>query len=490
MFKTVRSKFIFSALIFILLSVGVPAAFLITQFRENFKERSIMMLETSLNVVNASINYAMLNENKNIQDILDGHVNNNIKDIRIFDASGIIKHSSNKSEIGDDIRMINAHQDIDLKSKSIVLLNEEKIYTGSMPIENKHACKKCHESGNTIAFIDMDFNLSGAETNFYTGVRHSTFFLSSAIIIFLVAGLYFLFNRFINTPLQSVILGLGEVEKGNLTVRQKINNDDEFGSLNRHFNTMVAQLEKSLKEIDQFHFKQLQRADKLVTLGELAAEMAHEINNPTGVIMTRADFLKLESDENETLKKYQDDINVIISQADKIAQITKSVLKYSKKRQQEYQNLNLVSTVENSLKLFEPSLEKRNILVSTNFVRSDNCNEPLVLANPQQIEQIITNILNNSIDAIGVNGQITIDITCQDKKYIQLRIKDNGPGIDPVVREQIFLPFFTTKSDKNGTGLGLYIVKNICQHHDADIFCDSALNKGTTFTINFKQVLN
>ena len=282
---------------------------------------------------------------------------------------------------------------------------------------------------------------------------------------------------------------LGEIEKGNLKVRQSIEHDDEFGSLNKHFNRMVEQLEKSSKEIDQFHFKQLQRADKLVTLGELAAEMAHEINNPTGVIMTRADFLKLESEENPSLKKYNDDIKVIISQADKIAQITKTVLKYSKKRQQDFQNMDLLEIVENSLKLFKPSLEKRKINVKNTFLNPENCSKPIILGNPQQIEQVITNILNNSIDATGSGGQIEITINCTGKSFIELSISDNGSGIDPAVKEQIFLPFFSTKTDKNGTGLGLYIVNNICQHHDAEIFCKSSINSGTTFTINFKQVI-
>jgi len=489
MFKTIKSKFIISSLIFIMISVGAPATFLILQFRENFKERSIMMLETSLDVLNSSINYAMLNQNKDIQKVIEGHLSDNISDIRILDELGIIKYSSNKSEIGMDIKLIPVHQTADLSEKNIILFDEEKIYSGILPIENGKKCQSCHETVKTIGYLDMDFHLSEAETYFYTGVRH-TLFLSIAVIIFLASGLYFIFNRFINNPLQKVIRALGEVQKGNLGIRQKVNHEDEFGLLNMHFNNMVEQLDISLKEIDQFHFKQLQRADKLVTLGELAAEMAHEINNPTGVIMTRADFLKLESEEQEFLKKYKDDINVIISQAEKIAQITKSVLKYSKKRQQEFGNMNLQTTIENSLSLFKPSLEKRNIVVKNTFVNSIECPEPIINANPQQIEQIITNILNNSIDAIGGNGNIDIDIKCLKNSYIELSINDDGLDMLPAVREQIFLHFFTTKSDKNGTGLGLYIVKNICQNHDAEIVCESNVDHGTKFTIKFKQVSN
>lgn len=486
MFKTIKSKFILAALLFIVISVGIPAIFLILQFHGNFKERSLMMVETQLNVITSSINFSMVNEKKDIKQVLESQANKNVRDIRIFDESGTIKYSLKESEIGKNIKMIPAHEDIRVDEKNIILRTDENIYSGIIPIQNNAECQTCHTLGENIGFLDLDFHLSEAETNFYTGVQH-TFYLSIALVIFLISGLYFIFTRFIDRPLKEVITALGEVEKGNLNIRQKIEFEDEFGSLNRHFNNMVEQLEKSLKEIDQFHFKQLQRADKLVTLGELAAEMAHEINNPTGVIMTRADFLKLESEEEPQLQKYNDDINVIINQADKIAQITKSVLKYSKKRQQEFQNMDLVIIVDNSLKLFKHSLEKRNIKVTSDFIGSGHCGKAMVLGNPQQIEQVITNLLNNAIDAVGQNGVIEIAIICEENKSIQLIIKDNGPGIDPGIQEQIFLPFFTTKSDKNGTGLGLYIVKNICQHHDAEIFCSSKLNAGTQFTINFKQ---
>jgi signal transduction histidine kinase len=447
------------------------------------------MLETNLDVIHSAIVNAMMTENKDVQHIIESLLSENIIGLRFFDDSGIIKYSSDTSEVGKNIILIPAHKKLDLQEKNIILYRDQEMYSGIVPIRNEKQCQSCHHTGQNIGYIDMDFQLSEAEVNFYTGVRH-TLFLSIALIIFLVAGLYFIFNRFINRPLQNVIGALSEVEKGNLTIRQEIKNEDEFGLLNMHFNNMVEQLDKSLKEIDQFHFKQLQRADKLVTLGELAAEMAHEINNPTGVIMTRADFLKLEADEYDTLRKYKDDINVIINQAEKIAQITKSVLKYSKKRQQEFENMNLYDVIETSLSLFAPSLEKRNIAVNNNLIDSGNCKDPVIYGNPQQIEQVITNILNNSIDALGSAGTISIDIRCVKNSYVELKIKDDGPGIDPEVKEQIFLPFFTTKSDKNGTGLGLYIVSNICQHHNAEIFCDSVPGQGTTFTIHFNQVSN
>ena len=101
---------------------------------------------------------------------------------------------------------------------------------------------------------------------------------------------------------------------------------------------------------------------------------------------------------------------------------------------------------------------------------------------------MFTNILNNAIDAIGENGNITISLKPYEENHYLLEIHNDGPGMDEHTKKQIFSPFFTTKSADKGTGLGLYIVKNICQNHDAEISCESEMNSGTTFSIKFKKI--
>ncbi|MBK8943956.1 MAG: HAMP domain-containing histidine kinase [Ignavibacteriae bacterium] len=111
--------------------------------------------------------------------------------------------------------------------------------------------------------------------------------------------------------------------------------------------------------------------------------------------------------------------------------------------------------------------------------------EAIIFGDPNQIEQVVLNLISNSMDAIKENGIINVMINLSEENKIQLKISDNGIGIDQESLEKIFSPFYTNKDSGKGTGLGLYIVQNICKNHNAEIICESKINEGTTFTITF-----
>ena len=115
---------------------------------------------------------------------------------------------------------------------------------------------------------------------------------------------------------------------------------------------------------------------------------------------------------------------------------------------------------------------------------TDTCN---LLGDPQQIEQVLINLINNAIDAMQDSGELTVNIGRNDENDCQLLVMDTGEGIGEHSLEHIFSPFYTTKSPERGTGLGLYIVRNICKNHGADIDCRSEVGKGTVFTITFSE---
>ena len=130
------------------------------------------------------------------------------------------------------------------------------------------------------------------------------------------------------------------------------------------------------------------------------------------------------------------------------------------------------------------TLEKR-ASIKTQFEESD----PVIWADPLQMEQVMTNLINNSIDAIEEEGELTLTIK-SETNHTDLIIKDDGSGIPEDIQDKMFSPFFTTKSAGNGTGLGLYIVKNICKNHQADIKVNSRMGRGTEITISFNEVSN
>jgi len=276
---------------------------------------------------------------------------------------------------------------------------------------------------------------------------------------------------------------LEEVEKGNLNLQLAIKKQDEIGSIKARYNNMVKRLDATQEQVKELHLEQLQRADKLVNLGELAAEMAHEVNNPAAIILSRTDYLNIQSQENSHLAKYSEDFQVIMDQIEKVSKITGSILKYSKKLPKKFSAFDLNNTIRESIQFLTPRLEKKQISAHLEF----NTEPAIIFGDPQQIEQVIINLVNNAVDAMPEGGKMFISIKNSEHGYIDLSVRDTGYGINSEVQQKIFSPFYTTKAPDKGTGLGLYIVNNICKNHEAIITCTSEPGAGAEFSIRFKR---
>ena len=457
------------------------------QFKQNFEQRSSIMIKAALDVVLRGFYERMMNhENEDIQAIInDVSQNPSVDHVRIIDENAIVLFASDSTEIGRNLNDINPnHLTYELAdSMRFTRINDEGVYSAVQPINNTPNCQQCHSKEKNFGYIDIDTKLTQAETYFYTGSLH-IFFLAILIIIILFLIFYFVFNRLINSPLQNFIKTMEKIEAGDLSAKLPANKNDEIGMLEKKFNRMVGKLNESQTEIEELHFEQLRHADKLVTLGELAAEMAHEINNPAAIIMSRADYLQIESGNKHLLENYKDDIDVILNQTQRVSKITQNILKYSKKLPKNFEKIELIQIVNESLKILEPRIYKNKIKIIKNF----EIDKAFIFGDAVQIEQVLTNLVNNAIDAMNSNGELRIQVKKSENQEIIFSISDNGQGVEDHIKERIFSPFFTTKSGNKGTGLGLYIVNNICKNHNAEIKCESEPKKGTKFIITFKGV--
>ena len=487
MFKTIKYKFIFSTITLILIGVGIPSVFLINQFKENFEQRSKLMIKTTIDVVlQGMYDKMMRSDKKDVQNIINEiSQNESVDNIRVFNESGKILYASDAEEIGKSMSDIAAHHmdDINLFGSNISRLTDLGVYSATEPVNNKPQCQQCHGEGKILAYLDIDTNLTQAENYFQTGSVHFIF-LAIVIIIVLFIIFYAVFNHLINKPLIRFNEAMDKVEKGEPDARLPAKKKDEIGTLEDHFNRMVNKLQLSQNQIEELHFEQLRHADKLVTLGELAAEMAHEINNPAAIIMSRADYLQMESENNNPLTNYKEDLSVIVNQIERVSKITQNILKYSKKLPKNFDKIELIQIINESINILEPRLKKYKIKLIKDF----KFDKVYIFGDAVQIEQVITNLVNNGVDAIGENGEMNIQVLKTEKQQGQIIISDTGEGIEEHIRDKIFSPFFTTKTGNKGTGLGLYIVKNICKNHNAEIECDSEPGKGTKFIITFKGV--
>jgi signal transduction histidine kinase len=232
--------------------------------------------------------------------------------------------------------------------------------------------------------------------------------------------------------------------------------------------------------------QQLSHTSKLASIGELVDTVAHEINTPIGIIAAHADALLLQPNQNENCSE---EIHLIKNQTKRIHEYTRSLLGYSKRLPFNPQPINLNKILDECVNLLGHRFRAQNISVVKNY--TDDL--PKLIGDRGQIEQVFVNLLNNAVDAINGSGIIEIetrlsygesnlegDITL---KGVIISITDNGRGMKPDERTQIFEPFFSTKLPTEGTGLGLYISKSIIQRHHGKIEVISEFGKGTTFSI-------
>ncbi|MDE2059780.1 MAG: hypothetical protein KGL31_04345 [candidate division NC10 bacterium] len=222
--------------------------------------------------------------------------------------------------------------------------------------------------------------------------------------------------------------------------------------------------------------RQVRQAEKLSALGTLSAGLAHEINNPLGIITSRVELALMDAHETEVPKQFIDDLKVIEKHAQRAARVARGLLSFSRPATGQLLPLDLNGVIEETLLLIEGQLEKEQIVLERRLAPS----LPKVMGNVSQLEEVLLNLFTNARDAMTAGGRIRVESRlAADEASVQILIADTGEGIPDVLVQQIFDPFFTTK--KTGTGLGLSISYGIVKEHRGRLDVHSEAGKGATF---------
>ncbi len=293
----------------------------------------------------------------------------------------------------------------------------------------------------------------------------------------------------INRPIQKILNAFKKVEAGDLSVRITAKQSDEMGQLAESFNKMVSSLELAKQEIEMCHSRQMERAAKLVSLGEMASAIAHEIKNPLAGISSAVQVLVTELPEEDSRKKIMVEV---LNQVKRLDRAVRDLLAYARPKPPTMSYNDINSIIEKALFFIQQVAKKEHTTIENHFDK----NLPEIMVDADQIQQVFINISINAIQAMPEGGNFKVSTALLkpaqsdsempdrlDKNFAWIRtnFEDSGMGISPDDIDKIFDPFFTKKG--RGTGLGLSISQRIIEEHGGTITVTSETGKGSIFSV-------
>ena len=314
----------------------------------------------------------------------------------------------------------------------------------------------------------------------FTDLRRSTMWVFLGIALAGIAAAllisYFLANTILK-PINHLVFASERLAQGDLTHRVELESKDEIGELAKTFNFMAESLKDRDERLKKYTQQKIMESERLATIGQLAAGVAHELNNPLGGILIYGHLLLENLPPDDPQRK---NLEKIVTQATRCKGIVKGLLDFSRQTEPKIELTDCNDLLKGALSLIENQAIFQNITVSKHFYAS-----PLrVMVDSGQIQQVFINIIMNAAEAMDGKGDLVIQTKLSDDEgFAEIAFSDTGCGIPEDQIERLFEPFFTTKEVGRGTGLGLAISFGIIQRHKGTIEVQSTVGEGTTFTV-------
>lgn len=288
----------------------------------------------------------------------------------------------------------------------------------------------------------------------------------------------FVLTNSIMKPINSLLLATHSLADGNMEQRVQLDNSpEEIAALGEAFNYMVSSVKERDEQLRRQAQEEIMKSERLAMVGQLAAGVAHEINNPLGGILLFSRLL-LQKAPSEGLMR--DNLERIEKDAKRCQTIVQGLLDFARQREPKIKTLQLNDILEKTVSLFENQPLFHNIEI----VKQYQPDLPVISADSAQLQQVFVNIIMNAADAMNGKGVLTISTQpAGTNDYVEISFTDTGNGIPPDKLDRVFEPFFTTKGVGHGTGLGLSISYGIIRRHGGTIKISSRVGQGSTFVI-------
>ncbi len=310
----------------------------------------------------------------------------------------------------------------------------------------------------------------GARLSAFLGLLYTFYFRVAliALVCVVLSGIIAVpIARFITHPIAELVEATRRLAQGDMTVRVPAYGKGELAVLGRSFNSMVETLHQTQQE--------LLHKERLASMGQLAAGVAHEINNPLGTILLFSDVMYKEASQDDPRR---DDLKMIINETTRCKNIVADLLNFARQQEVLAQETDVHVLLEQAVE----GISRQPIFEGVEIVRQFGPDLPAIQADPAQLQQVFVNLLNNAAEAMGGGGTITL-ATRPLNGQVEIKVSDTGCGIPEENLGKLFTPFFTTKALGKGTGLGLSIVYGIIKMHRGQIAVQSQVGQGTTFTV-------
>ena len=479
-FKSLTTRVIVLSICLLVFGIGTFAFLTLRREQMQLINSARESSELLLNTIERSVYNSMrIGNTEDVKVILEmvGQ-NEKLVGVRIFHPHGVILKSSQPNEVGRVVDERDFKLFLDNKREGVFTLDGHGEVLGMVkPIYNDRQCNLCHGSKSRIIGL-LNVNYSLVETRRRIVELTKLFILSTvAIIGFLSLAISLVMLKFVKKPLSMLAKNMSKVEAGDLSVRMTPQGKDEIGRLIVNFDSMVGRLDRAKKELETFHFQQMERADRLASVGEMAAGIAHEIKNPLTGIAAAITVLKddFTPDDGRVLI-----INEVLEQISRLDKTVNDLLFFGKPTVAEPTCTDINMALRKILVFAAQHRGGKNIEKRLELTED----LPPVYVDPKQIQQVFLNLFLNAVQAMQHGGVLTVQSglsRVEGVDMVQVHVTDTGQGIPPQILEKIFTPFFTTKAQ--GTGLGLAISHRLIEQHGGRLTVVSDDGVGTTFTV-------
>jgi len=394
----------------------------------------------------------------------------------IMNEDGVIVFSTNKIVVGTKLPSEALET---VKNSEGVFVEDfnkkQKIFSVLRKIENKKECFGCHKKETKIiGILNINYTFNEAWQDI-KGLQN-IMILSAVVSMGFIAFVLYMFNNlFIYRRIKKFDRMVEKIKQGDLEVRDTFRIKDELGTLGDSFNEMVRSLKVAKQEVEEQHKKLLAQSEKLASIGQLASGIAHEIQNPLAGISGALKVIHSEMKEGDSNKGI---LGMILEQVKRLSKTAGDLLSFARPSVPKKVASNLNEIIEQAIFFIKQQAEVQGIEINKDLDKN-----PLIASvDPELMKQVFLNIMLNGMQAMKKGGALSISskIKKEDSK-VEISFTDTGAGIKEEDRKKIFNPFFTTKH--KGTGLGLYIVKNIIESHNGELRVNSEPDKGTSFTV-------